>query len=169
MHGERELGPREGRGIHRRGASHPLCFPSFSKIHKHTEMSSSPLPPCLGTPPLTPNGRHGVSFQMRGSLPLEAWTWLELWGVLRNFWRSSSSFSSPHPPSSPRSSWVTSHLPTSVSFLAGREGQVSGARRELCRVVAKPQCLALSLTSGPGSTFPCDSACPTGGHGLSAH
>lgn len=72
-----------------------------------------------------------------------------------------------------RSSWVASDLPASVSFLwalAGLEGQVSGrvkakaspgrpwprvARRELRRVVARPSGSALSLTSGPGSTFSC--------------
>lgn len=107
MNGESELGPGEVWGIHRRVALHPLCFFSFSKIYYiHIEMSSSLLPPCLGTPPLTPNSRHGVSFQLQGPLPLEAWTQgsralgsdEDLLEILALFFLSSSLPFTPPPP-----------------------------------------------------------------------
>lgn len=122
-----ELGPREVWGIHKR-------FPGFSKIYVHIEMPSSPLPPCLGIPPLTHNSCRGVSFQIQGSLPLEAWTQgsqalgsgedlLEIL-ILSFFSSSTLSITTPHPqPSLPE---VASDLWASVGSLlalAGREGQ----------------------------------------------
>lgn len=74
MNGESELGNRKVWGTTGEGPYTLFASSVFSKIYIHIAMSSSPCPPCLGTHPLTPSSCHGVSFQIRGSLPLEAWT-----------------------------------------------------------------------------------------------
>jgi len=94
-------------------------------------MSSSPLPPCLGTPPLTPNRRRGVSFQIQGSLPLEAWTQgsqalgsgedlLEILVLFLIFFPLSIPHPHPHSPEVASDLWASVG---SLSALAGREGQ----------------------------------------------